>query len=151
MSESEEDLRESARMREKEADKDEVKNKTQHYSPFIAWEDKGILYDLNRWHGRNKPSRDLLLSIAMGVAAQCGLTIGREEKRRKSFLIGWINEHYDCFRDVIENLVLGDTTGSLSGPVEQLKQYREEHPEDEEVARAVRDADFADCALAVHH
>jgi hypothetical protein len=123
-------------------DKQEIAELKEHYGQWMGWKDQGILHDLREKHHRDNPSRLLLLSIAMGVAQQDGLKLGRQEKRRRDLLIGWINKHYAHFRDIIHQLVLGDSTGELSGAVSELAAYRRARPDDQDVEAMVKDSDF---------
>jgi hypothetical protein len=92
--------------------------------------DRGILYDMDRIHGRSKPSRDLLLRVALVVARVSDLTLGRQEKRLRELLVGWLNEHYEYVEPLIGSMILRDSTGGLSGPVHLVREYRAQHPEE---------------------
>jgi hypothetical protein len=123
-------------------DKQEVRELTQHYKQWMNWKDQGILHDLRVKHHRDNPSRLLLLSIAMGVAQQQNLPLGRQEKRRRELLIGWINKHYDHFRGIIDELVLADTTGKLSGDLQNLSGMLPLNPDDEDLAAIAKEFNF---------
>jgi hypothetical protein len=81
------------RLRAKQ-DKAEVTRLTAYYRPWIDWTDQGILHDLKVIHDVDDPAKGLLLNIAVSVADQHQIRLGRQEKRRKDLLIGWLNEHH---------------------------------------------------------
>jgi hypothetical protein len=105
--------------------------------------DAGILYDLERIHGRVKPTHKLLLSIALGVSAVNGLTLDRQIRRNKTLLINWIEANYDYFRNIIGFLVLADEDGQISGPVDDLGTYVRDHPENMALSAFWRDVNMA--------
>jgi hypothetical protein len=123
-------------------DNTEVQLLMDHYQPYLKWEGKGILHDLSVLHKRNNPSRLLLLSIALGISHAKNLALGRQEKRRRNLLIGWLNENYEHVHSVINELVLGDTSGDLSGPEAPLRAYQAAHPDNEEIEALVGDSKF---------
>jgi hypothetical protein len=111
-------------------DEEERERKRQEYTGLMDMRDEGILNDLRRLHNLHNPTRDLLLVIAMIMARETGVTLPREEKRRRGFLIGWLNLHYDKFKDHIPNLVLIDKKGPISGPkVSAWCAYESAHPD----------------------
>jgi hypothetical protein len=121
-----------------EQDVAEVSRLREYYQPWCNWTDRGILHDLKEIHHRPNPTRLLLLSIALGVSHELGIPIGRQEKRRRDLIVGWLNEHYSHVEGIIPELVLCDSRGPLSGPAEKLMQYRRDHPDDSDVAEIRR-------------
>jgi hypothetical protein len=138
------DCRKALKTRNRKKDQEDIRALRRDYEHFINWRDRGILHDLEKFHNLRDPTKKLLLGIALGVAWERQLPFGRHERRRKDLLIGWINANYDHFKDIIDTLVLGDTVGPLSGPVDELAGYLRSHPEDEGVRRLFRESDFND-------
>jgi hypothetical protein len=111
-------------------DKREVMQKRQEYDGFIDWTDRGIVHDLARLHDIHKPALSLLLPIATAMSARIGVPLGRQEKRRKDLLVGWINKHYDQICGFVPQLVFRDQTGGLKGAsVGEWSRYHEKTPE----------------------
>jgi hypothetical protein len=71
----------------------------------------------------------LLRGVAVVVAHANKLTLGRQEKRRKEFVVGWLNEHYDCVEPMIDFMLLREAAGGTSGPVALARVYLAQNPE----------------------
>jgi hypothetical protein len=113
----------------KEKDKEEIEEKRREYHDFYDWKDKGILKDLETRFQVVNPSLQLLLPIASNIAHTTKIPLGRQEKRRKEFLIGWFNKHYDVIQMLIPRLIIKDDKGKLYGPwLEQWEQFCRTHP-----------------------
>jgi hypothetical protein len=110
-------------------DKREVIQKRWEYDGFMDWRDRGIVYDLAQMHNVTNPALSLLLPIATAMSARIGVALGRQEKRRRDLLIGWINKHYDQICGYIPRLVFRDETGGMIGAcVDEWKRYHERNP-----------------------
>jgi hypothetical protein len=114
-------------VRRQSTDARELQTLREHYAPFLSWTDRGILHDLKRKHGRSDPSLKLLHEVAMIVAQTYKLTVGRQEKRRKEFAIGWLNEHYEYVEPMLDDILMRDTTGGPSGRVDLAQAYLTNH------------------------
>jgi hypothetical protein len=88
--------------------------------------DQGILHDLKVKHDIEDPSNKLLLSIAMTVAEEHHIALGRQEKRRKELLLGWLNEHFN-FYDV-GTLVLHPTQRTTTWTLQAIATQKESTP-----------------------
>jgi hypothetical protein len=125
-------LSSSERQREaKDKDKDEIEQKRQEYSEFMSWRDRGIIFELEGRCQVANPTLSLLLSIALSMSSLIGVPIGRQEKRRRDLLVGWLNMHYDEIKKYIPRMVIDDK-GELKGPgVAEWMKYKQEHPDAE--------------------
>jgi hypothetical protein len=111
-------------------DKQEIEEKRKEYSEFAEWQNKGILHDIVRYFGIENPSLQLLLPIAMNLSHVIQVQLGRQEKRRREFLVGWMNKHYEQIQSYIPHLVLTDDKGVIVGPnVEAWNRYKRENPD----------------------
>jgi hypothetical protein len=105
------------------------------YAGLMDLKDRGILYDLRRIHNLPDPTRNLLLGIATFVSRERKITLPRQEKRRRELLIGWLNLHYDKFKDLIPTLILYNRKESLNGPrMEDWPEYRAAIPNEDQSA-----------------
>jgi hypothetical protein len=103
------------------------------YEGYCDWTDRGIIADLARHHGIQRPSLALLRMIAACIAEllqDSGVVLDREERRSKSLLTGWFNFHYDAIGPIIPNVVICDEGGQLAGPrADQYKQFCRNNPD----------------------
>jgi hypothetical protein len=123
--------RSSARSRSaQEKDKQEIEEKRREYREFAEWQGKGILQDLVQYFGIENPPLQLLLPIAMSLSHMIKVQLGRQEKRRREFLIGWMNKYYDKIRDYIPNMVLKNDKGVITGPhVDAWERFKKANPQ----------------------
>jgi hypothetical protein len=113
-----------------EKDKEEIEDKKREYRDFGAWTDKGILKDLKLLFQIENPSLQLLLPIAMNLSHILNLPLGRQEKRRKNFLIGWLNKHYELIEKFVPRLVIKDDKGNMRGPcLEEWSTFQRANPD----------------------
>jgi alpha-L-fucosidase len=113
----------------KSKDQEEIEAKRREYAPFLECPDKGILRDLRDVFDLDGPTLQHLLPIAQTLAHKIGEVLDRQDKRRREFVIGWLNKHYDEIREYIPRLVIRDDRGTLRGPhADALNRYEEENP-----------------------
>lgn len=114
-------------------DQQQIREKKDEYREYMDWKDRGILHDLRENFDIESPTLGLLLTIAVALQSICkehGISLGRQEKRRREILIGWFNKHYDIFKPVIPKLVIEDESGNLAGRLgEMWNKYKMENPD----------------------
>jgi hypothetical protein len=118
------------RQREAKAkDKEEIDQKRVEYREYIEWKDRGIVHDLEQHFQVANPTLSLLLPIALSMSSLIKIPIGRQEKRRKELLIGWLNKNYAAIQKYIPRMVIRDERGDVKGPnVDAWKKFNAEHP-----------------------
>jgi alpha-L-fucosidase len=100
----------------KTKDKEEIEAKRREYAPFSDWSNKGILKDLKELFGMENPTLQHLLPIAQTMSHKIKEQLDRQDKRRREFVIGWLNKHYDQIRCYLPRMILRDDQGVLKGP-----------------------------------
>jgi hypothetical protein len=99
-----------------EKDQKEIEEKKKESREFSDWRDKGILADFQQLYQIDNPRLHTLLPIAMTMASIIGVSLGRQEKRRRGILIGWFNKNYELIRPLIPMIVFQDDKGNTFGP-----------------------------------
>jgi hypothetical protein len=89
--------------------------KRNEYAAFMNWTDRGILKDLKELFEIDDPPLPLLLTIARVLSEIIKIPLDRQDKRRREFLVGWFNKHYDHIRPHVSGLVLYHENGELKG------------------------------------
>jgi hypothetical protein len=111
-------------------DKDEIEQKRQEYQDFMDWKDRGILFDLEKRFQIVNPTLSLLLPIALNMSTLIDVQLGRQEKRRRDLLIGWLNKNYGQIQKYIPRMVIKNERGEIKGPnVDMWKKYVEDNPD----------------------
>jgi hypothetical protein len=110
-------------------DKDEIGQKRQEYQDFMDWKDRGILFDLEEGFEIVNPTLSLLLPIALNMSTLINVPLGRQEKRRRDLLIGWLNKNYEQIQKYIPRMVIKNERGEMKGPnVDMWKKYVKDNP-----------------------
>jgi hypothetical protein len=116
----------------KAKDKEEIEQKWRDYQGYMDWKEQGILHDLQKIYNILNPTIQLLLPIALNMSALINVPIGRQEKRRRNFLIGWLNKNYDEISKYIPRMVIRDEKGEMKGPnIVTWQRYAQENPDAE--------------------
>jgi hypothetical protein len=114
----------------KAKDKEEINQKRVEYREYIEWKDRGIVHDLEQHFQVANPTLSLLLPIALSMSSLIRIPIGRQEKRRKELLIGWLNKNYAAIQKYIPRMVIRDEKGDVKGPnVDTWNRFSAEHPD----------------------
>jgi hypothetical protein len=100
----------------KAKDREEIEEKRIEYHDYMEWKDQGIVHDLETQYQIFNPTIHLLLPIALLMADVLDVPIGRQEKRRKDLLIGWLNKNYVRIQPYLPRMVIIDERGDLRGP-----------------------------------
>jgi hypothetical protein len=115
-------------------DREEVAARKREYGELMNWTDTGILRDLAVYHGIKDPSREILMRVTNILSQLHSIRPDRQTKRHRALLVGWLNQHYEQFKDDIPDLIIQDTTGHMRGPkLAEWEQLVRDHPEHEAV------------------
>jgi hypothetical protein len=110
-------------------DKEEINQKRIEYREYMQWKGCGIVHDLEQQFQVTNPTLSLLLPIALSMSKLIDVPIGRQEKRHKDLLIGWLNKNYAAIQKYIPRMVIRDEKGNINGPnADTWKRFTEEHP-----------------------
>jgi hypothetical protein len=109
-------------------DRKEVTRLTAHYREYL-WADHGILHDLEQEFKIRCPCMAILRQIAVLLGKVIGIEPGRQERRRREFCIGWLNEHYDAIREYIPRLVINDGEFEVGPHLRDWRQFKEDNPD----------------------
>jgi hypothetical protein len=110
---------------------------TKLYQPYQG-ENSTLLLALKQHCQTDYLSTDLLGQCGEGLAGLAGIPLpDRDERRRRSFIVGWLNKHADQLLPFIHGIVIEDDTGEIHGfpqEKEQFRSWKEKAPEDYEAA-----------------
>jgi hypothetical protein len=105
-------------------------------------EDSEILLSLKRHAGTNTLGKELLINCANALSVLSGITSpGRQEKRLRRFIIGWMNENANVLLPHITHIVIRDNRGGYQGSeevVDDLKTWERENDNNPELINTLR-------------
>jgi hypothetical protein len=100
------------------------------YQGLAQQNNQGILKDLNDLFQISNPNKRTLLQFALLLSHASDIELGREEKRRRRFLLDWFCKHYAIFQRYIPNIVFIDMKGNTKGPWrESWKRFLAQNPD----------------------
>lgn len=121
------ELRERARERNRK-EVDELREK---YKEYMNWKDKGIEHELRTVFGIESASLSFLIGVTDTIIKAIGdksLATGRQEKRHRDLMVGWMNVYWDRLQPFMHKLVIESSDHKFPGPAgERWKAYRSTH------------------------
>jgi hypothetical protein len=96
------------------SDKKERDDKDDLYKEHMGDNSPIIQEFLQRWNIKN-PSLEQLLAVALMVSEEHHIELDRQDKRRRRFLIGWLNFHREEVLQVLPNIVMNHPTEGYTG------------------------------------
>jgi hypothetical protein len=130
--------------RTKENDDKCVNKLKTHYQKFISSDGESpILQFLTDKQGITGPRMDFLRPFATVIVKEAGITLGRQEKRRRPLLIGWLNENIKAVEEIYPNMVWGEDNLELAmGPMADVWNNIDPEGPDREFIEAARRGAF---------
>jgi hypothetical protein len=115
--------------RDTKDDQKQVAIKRKEYADY-GWKDRGVLVDLKNQFQMTSPNCDTLRAIAVNLSVLTNIKLDHQDKRRREFLVGWCNKHYDVIGPILKRLTIVDDSGEMRGSNKgKLEEYMKENPE----------------------
>jgi hypothetical protein len=113
-------------------DKKECQLLDDEYIGYMDAETSKICEFLDLQHDIDKSLLCELLQIALAIKPFTELDLGRQQKRRKRYMLGWFGKNWEDLKTLVESMVIVHGDGSLSGSqTGAFQQFRAEHENDE--------------------